>query len=60
VVLAGNGHAWRYGIPEQLRRRAELSYRILLPEVPGRQDRSNTTGAEGDYLLLGLGQGELH
>jgi uncharacterized iron-regulated protein len=60
VVLAGSGHSWKYGIPEQLQRRAELSYRVLLPEILGRIDRSNTTSAEADYLLLGLEQGELH
>lgn len=60
VVLAGSGHAWRYGLPEQLSRRAAVKYRVLLPEVPGRTDRSNTTRSEADYLLLGLGLGELH
>jgi uncharacterized iron-regulated protein len=60
VVLAGSGHAWRYGLPEQLSRRMPVSYRILLPEIPRRSDRSNTTRSEADYLLLGLGLGELH
>lgn len=60
IVLAGSAHAWRYGIPEQLQRRSELSYRILLPEIPGRTDISNTTSAEADYLLLGVDQGALH
>jgi len=60
VVLAGSGHAWRYGLPEQLSRRLAVSYRVLLPEIAGRSDRSNTTRSEADYLLLGLGLGELH
>jgi uncharacterized iron-regulated protein len=60
VVLAGSGHSWRYGIPEQLQRRANLTYRVLLPEIIGRSDRTNTTSAEADYLLLGLEQGILH
>lgn len=60
VVLTGSGHAWKYGMPEQLRRRSELPFRVLLPEVPGRIDRRHTTAAEADYLLLGLDQGEIH
>jgi uncharacterized iron-regulated protein len=60
VVLSGSGHSWKYGIPEQLRRRSDLTYRVLLPEISGRTDRSNTTSAEADYLLLGLEQGALH
>lgn len=60
VVLAGSTHAWRYGIPEQLKRRSDLTYRILLPEIPGRSDPSNTSSAEADYLLLGVDQGALH
>jgi uncharacterized iron-regulated protein len=60
VVLAGSAHAWRYGLPEQLSRRLQIPYRILLPEVPRRIDRSNTSKAEADYLLLGVGLGKLH
>ena len=60
VVLAGSAHAWRYGLPEQLSRRLQVPYRILLPEVPRRVDRSNTSKAEADYLMLGVGLGKLH
>lgn len=60
VVLTGSGHAWKYGIPEQIRRKAEVPYRVLLPEIPGRIDADDVTPAEADYLMLGLEQGPLH
>ena len=60
VVLAGNGHAWKHGIPEQLLRRGEYLTRVLLPEVPGRIDRATTSADETDYLLEGVDQAPLH
>ncbi len=53
VVLAGNGHAWRHGIPEQIaRRRSGTSYRIILPAIPGRLDARTATLEDADYLWL--------
>lgn len=52
VVLAGGGHAWKYGIPEQVRRRSNHSFRVILPELPGKLDRGSATSAETDYLWL--------
>ncbi|HEY7745575.1 MAG TPA: ChaN family lipoprotein [Desulfuromonadales bacterium] len=60
VVLAGSGHAWKHGIPEQIRRRSADKMRILLPAVPGRIDQDNITLNEADYLLLGVEEGPLH
>ena len=60
VVLAGNGHAWRHGIPEQLLRRNTFITRVLLPEIPGRIDRATTSADETDYLLEGVDLGPLH
>lgn len=60
VVLAGNGHAWKHGIPEQLLRRGDYRVRVLLPEVPGRIDRFTTSSDEADYLLEGVDLGPLH
>jgi uncharacterized iron-regulated protein len=60
VVLAGSGHAWKYGIPEQIRREAEVPYRVLLPEIPGRVEAGSITAAETDYLMLGLEEAPLH
>ena len=53
VVLAGNGHAWRHGIPEQVaRRRSGTSYRIILPAIPERLDDRTVTLEDADYLWL--------
>lgn len=60
VTLAGSGHSWRYGIPEQVMRISPLPYRILLPEMPGRIEQGRVGSADGDYLLLGTESGPLH
>ena len=58
VVLAGNGHAWRHGIPEQITRQAPISYRIVLPAVPGRLD-ANTVDPGRRRLPVALGLASL-
>ena len=60
VVLAGSGHAWKYGIPEQMRRRAAIDFRVLLPEIPGRIGPKDILPEEADYLMIGLDEGPLH
>ncbi len=60
VVLAGNGHSWKHGIPEQLARFGDYTSRVLLPEVPGRIDRHHSSADEADYLLQGVEMGPLH
>ena len=52
IVLAGNGHAWKRGIPEQVRRQGNLGYRVILPEAPGMQEKNGTSQADADYLWL--------
>jgi uncharacterized iron-regulated protein len=52
VVLAGNAHAWKYGIPRQLLEQTDLSYRVVLPEVFGRIDRLSFDEDVADYLWL--------
>ena len=53
VVLAGSGHAWKRGIPEQVRRQSKLEFRVVLPEVP-RLTRDDVTREDADYLWLDL------
>lgn len=57
VVLAGSGHSWRHGIPFQLKQLGgeNISYRVVLPEVPGRIDRRDASAADADYLWLDFG-----
>lgn len=53
VVIAGNSHAWKPGIPSQL---ADfdpgLSYRVILPEVLLAQPRNRVSEDLADYLWL--------
>ena len=53
VVLAGNGHAWKRGIPEQVQTMsAKTSFRVILPQIPGHIDPRNITSEDADYILL--------
>lgn len=55
LVMAGSGHAWKFGIPRQMLDQADISYRVLLPEVFGRVDRQSVTEDITDYLWLDHG-----
>jgi uncharacterized iron-regulated protein len=53
VVLAGIGHAWKRGIPEQMiDAGSKLTYRVVLPSVPHQLDRKTVTTGDADYLIL--------
>lgn len=52
VVLAGNGHAWKPGIPRHLESLFDYTYRVILPEISGRSERNSTTVSDSDYLWL--------
>ncbi len=54
VVLAGNGHAWKRGIPEQVRRRSNVPYRVILSEERDRLDRNTVSPQDADYLWLSM------
>jgi len=52
VVLTGNGHAWKRGIPEQIRKiSAKIYYRVILPYIPGYIDPAVMSVEDADYLL---------
>ncbi|MDX1763435.1 MAG: ChaN family lipoprotein [bacterium] len=53
VVLAGSGHSWKRAIPEQVRRRSDLAYRVILPEMPS-LERDVVLGNDTDFLWLDL------
>ncbi len=57
VVLAGNGHAWKYGIPTQMAALGDTDFLVLLPEVHGRLAREQVTLEDADYLWLDVGEG---
>ena len=52
IILAGTGHAWKRGIPEQIRLRSSLSYAVILPEVPGSTERKSVSTKDADYLIV--------
>lgn len=52
VVLAGIGHAWKRGIPEQLAEFKNMTYRVVLPVIPDQVNRETITIGDADYLLL--------
>lgn len=55
VVIAGSGHAWKFGIPRQLLDQLDVPYRVLLPEVTGRITRTQVSAEVADYLWLDEG-----
>lgn len=55
VVLAGSGHAWKFGIPRQLMEQMDVTYRVVLPEIDGRLTRTQLIPEVTDYLWLDEG-----
>jgi len=51
VVLAGDGHSWKPGIPRQISQRKDLSMAVFLPET-AKLHRRNVSEADTDYLWL--------
>jgi uncharacterized iron-regulated protein len=51
VVLAGDGHAWKPGIPRQIQLRQDLPLTVFLPETV-KLHRRNVTPKDADYLWL--------
>jgi len=52
VVLAGVGHAWKRGIPEQVAMESSYSYRVVLPIIPDQIEKTTVTTKDADYVLL--------
>jgi len=52
VVITGNGHAWKRGIPEQVRLLSDnIRYRVILPMIPGHIEAGSIAVSDADYLL---------
>jgi uncharacterized iron-regulated protein len=51
VILAGTGHAWKPGIPEQIRLRSSLPQTVILPRIPDVIDTGVTTLEDADYII---------
>ena len=52
VVVAGNGHAWKGGIPTQLESRSFKDYAVILPEIPGIVEKDTVSLRDTDYIFL--------
>lgn len=53
AILAGNGHAWRRGIPAQLRMMApNIPSAVVLPIVKSRITRDAVTTEDADYVVF--------
>jgi uncharacterized iron-regulated protein len=52
VVLAGVGHAWKRGMPEQIAMESKHTYCVILPLVPGQIEKKTVTTKDADYVLL--------
>ena len=52
VLVAGTGHAWKRGVPEQLRQLSELSYKVVLPQIPGSIELGAVDDSDTDYIWL--------
>jgi uncharacterized iron-regulated protein len=51
VILAGIGHTWRWGVPEQIRLRSDISPVVILPRIPGAVEPGITTPEDADYII---------
>jgi uncharacterized iron-regulated protein len=53
IVLAGNGHAWKRGIPEEISAlSSKIRYRVVLPYIHGYIDPENISIEDADYIVL--------
>jgi len=52
IVLAGVGHAWKRGIPEQVSRLAHYPSTVILPVIPGQVEPEGVTVTDTDYVVL--------
>jgi len=52
VVLAGVGHAWKRGIPDQVALESKFTFRVILPLIPDQIEKKTVTTRDADYVLL--------
>ena len=52
VLLTGNGHARKPGIPTQIKKRSQLPHAVLLPETPGYITPDTVSVEDADYLIV--------
>lgn len=52
VIIAGNGHAWKGGIPTQLQKRGHRAHTVILPEIEGITAPGMVDHNDADYIYL--------
>ena len=52
VLLAGAVHVRKQAVPAQIRKRADIPFLVILPEVPGDIDSQTVDGSDADFLFL--------
>ncbi|MCF8050164.1 MAG: ChaN family lipoprotein [Desulfobacterales bacterium] len=52
VIVTGNGHAWKGGIPAQIADRSGASVAVILPEIAGVTEPGMVSTDDADYLFL--------
>lgn len=53
IVLSGNGHAWKRGIPEQLKFFSkESKFKVILPYIENYIEPYKITPEEADYIII--------
>lgn len=53
LVIAGNGHAWKRGIPEQVRTLSrKIRFKVILPEVSDYTEPRSISVDDVDYIVL--------
>ena len=52
VLLTGNGHARKLGIPAQIKKRSQLPHAVVLPETPGYITPDTVSVEDADYLIV--------
>lgn len=52
IILTGNNHAWKPGIPRHIASFSNFEVRVILPEESGRAAQGNVTERDADYLWI--------
>jgi len=52
VVLAGVGHSWKRGIPEQVAQLSKYTTKVIMPLVPDQVELDTVTIQDADYVVL--------
>ncbi len=52
VILTGNNHAWKPGIPRHIASFSNFKVRVILPEESGRAHHGGVTERDADYLWI--------